>query len=120
MSRKRMYQTIILPYFKRQLKPYAKKHRDLKQAVIDALSCFDARQHHPLGGGVYKMRLKTNSMQKGKSGSFRLIVLVIEADLFLVPMTIYFKGDVGTISKNELNNHLKNILFELRIQATHI
>ena len=112
-----MYQAIILPYFKRQLKPYLKKHRDLKQAVIDVLSSFDARQHDPLGGGIYKIRLKTKSIPKGKNKSFRLIVLVMEVDMFLVPMTVYFKGDAETVSKKELNGHLQNILFELRTRT---
>lgn len=111
-----MYQTIILPYFKRQLKPYLKKHYDLKQAVIDTLSRFDKRQHDHLGGGVYKTRLKTKSLPKGKNKSFRLIVLVMEVDRFLVPITMYFKGNTDTISKKELNRHLQNILFELRTQ----
>ena len=109
-----MHRTIILAYFKRQLKSYLKKHRDLKDAVIEVLHNFDKRQHDHLGGGVYKVRLKIKSLPKGKSKSFRLIILTMETEGFLVPITIYLKSDTDTLSKNEINAHLQNTLFELR------
>lgn len=108
-----MYQTIILPYFRRQLKPFVKKHRDLKTSVVEILSDFNAHQHDSLGSGIYKVRLKTSSLSRGKSKSFRLIVLVMEVENQLIPITVYAKSDTGSISKKEINIHLQNILFEL-------
>ena len=61
-----MYQSIVLDYFKRQLKPLLKKHRDLKDAVIEALKHFDKRQNDHLGGNVYKVRLKVKSLPRVK------------------------------------------------------
>lgn len=109
-----MYQTIVLGHFKRQLKPYVKKHHDLKDAVIETLEHFDPRQHDHLGGGVYKLRLKIKSLPKGKSKSFRLVILVMESEGCLIPITIYFKSDRGSMSKKEINDHLQQILLELR------
>jgi len=111
-----MYQSIILPHFKRQLKRYNKKYRHLKEAVISTLEDFDKRQHTHLGSNVYKVRLHTKDIPRGKSKSFRLLVFVIETEKYLVPICVYFKGDQEDITKKEINDHLEVILFELRIE----
>ena len=38
----------------------------------------------------------------------------MELDGFLVPITVYFKGDRENIGKAEINAHLETILKELR------
>jgi hypothetical protein len=111
-----MYQPVILSYFRRQLEEYSKKYRHLKEAVVEALRNFRKEANPHLGHNIYKVRLKTKDIPRGKSNSFRLIVLIIEVDQYIVPMTLYFKGDQEDISKKELNNHLENVLWELRMQ----
>lgn len=111
-----MYRLVILPHFKRQAKPYTKKYRHLKEALLDALERFRPDQQTALGNGVYKVRLHSKDIAKGKSKSFRLIVYVVEVDKLLVPITIYFKGDQSTISKKEINAHMEIILFELQTE----
>jgi hypothetical protein len=110
-----MYQPIILPHFYRQLKDYAKKYRHLRIAVIEVLENFDQRRHVYLGHGIYKVRLKTKDVAKGKSKSFRLIILILEVEKFIVPLVIYFKSDRQDMNKKEINNHLETILLELRL-----
>jgi len=109
-----MYQTIILLHFLRQFKHLSKKFRTLKHDLIIALEKFDPDQHIHLGKDVYKVRLHSRSLTRGKSKSLRLIVLVIRQDSFLVPITIYFKGDQADISQKEVNDQLNIILLELR------
>jgi len=111
-----MYQPIILPHFHRQIKDLAKKYRHLKAAVIRTLSNFDKREAVPLGGNVYKVRVRSADIAKGKSKSFRLLILVIGSDGYLVPIAIYFKGDQESLSKKEINTHLETILLELKRQ----
>ena len=111
-----MYQPIILPHFKRQLKRYHKKYRHLKEAVISTLEDFDTRQHVHIGSNVYKVRLHAKDIQRGKSKSFRLLVFVIETEKYLIPICVYFKGDQEDITKREVNDHLEMILFELRME----
>jgi len=111
-----MYQPIILPHFKKQLKRYAKKYRHLKEAVISILEDFDKRQHAHIGHNVYKVRVQTKDIPRGKSKSFRMLVLVVETDKYLVPIYLYFKGDQEDITKKEFNDHLEIILFELRME----
>jgi|SRR3989338_2041427 len=112
-----MYQPVILSYFRRQLAEYLKKYRHLKEAVIETLQNFRKEANPHLGHNVYKVRLKTKDIHRGKSKSFRLLVLIVEVDQYIVPMTLYFKGDQENITKKELNNHLENILWELRLQV---
>src|SRR3989338_2824076 len=108
-----MYEIFILPHFHRQLKRYSKKYFNLKHNLIAALLQFDKRQSIPLGSDVYKIRLKSSDLPRGKSNSFRLIILLVEVDKLLAPVTLYFKGDKINITKKELNQHLEIILFEL-------
>lgn len=111
-----MYQTLILPHFKKQLKKYIKKHRDLKLSLVELLENFDTRQHAHLGNNVYKARLRIKSVPRGKSKSFRVIILLVSVDDIIVPVALYFKGDQQDISKEELNEHLGAILFELKAE----
>lgn len=111
-----MYQIVFLPHFRGQLKHLLKKYRTLKDDTIASLESFSTEQHPHVGRNVYKVRLKSKSIQKGKSKSFRLIVLVAELDALLIPITIYFKGDKTDITLKEINHHLDIILFELRAQ----
>lgn len=111
-----MYQPIILSHFRRQLKWYLKKFPRLKNDVLGALEKFDARHHPHLGNNVYKVRLAGSDLRQGKSKSFRLIVLLIVADNFIVPITLYQKSEKDDITKKELNQHLESILFELQYQ----
>ena len=111
-----IYRAILLASFLKNLKPYLKKYRSLKNSIIETLENFDKNHHPHLENGVYKVRLKTADISRGKSKSFRLIVLLIEVDKFLVPIAIYFKGDQQDISKKELNDKLENVLFELKLK----
>jgi len=107
------YKVVILPHFRRQFKLYIRKYKHLKEAVIEVLEQFNKNSHTSLGNNVYKVRVKSDDLRKGKSKAFRLIILLIEKDSFLVPITVYFKGDMENIAKNELKKHLEMILFEL-------
>jgi mRNA-degrading endonuclease RelE of RelBE toxin-antitoxin system len=111
-----MYQSVFLTHFLSQLKPLNKKYRTLANDVADELDNFRPEHHPHLGNNIYKIRLRSKSLPKGKSKSFRLIIVVIEYKQLLVPITVYFKGDQSDISKKELNDHLEIILFELRAQ----
>lgn len=109
-----MYQTIILPHFRKQLKRYLKKYGHLKDGVITALENFSSVHGVHIGKNVYKIRIATKDLTRGKSKSFRLLVLVIEIEHYLVPLALYFKGDQANMSQKELNAHLEIILWELR------
>ncbi|MDP2630114.1 MAG: type II toxin-antitoxin system RelE/ParE family toxin [Candidatus Uhrbacteria bacterium] len=109
-----MQNVFISAHFKRQLKPYVKKYRSITDDVADLLDGFDKRQHIDLGHGLYKARLKSRDIPRGKSKSFRTIIFFIESEEIFAPIAIYFKGVQEELSQKELNDHLQEVLTELR------
>lgn len=108
-----MYTPVILNHFKKEAKRYTRKHPELKQVIIDCLKTFQVNRAAALGKNVYKIRLTTKQLRKGKRGGFRLILLIIKTEKQLVPITIYFKGDKENITWAELNTHLAHVEHEL-------
>ena len=90
------------------------KYRHLKDVIAGTLDDFHKEQHARLRGNMYKVRLRTKDMARGKSSAFRLIVLIVEVHNCVIPVTLYFKSDRVGITKKELNHHLEIILFELK------
>lgn len=105
---------IITKYFKKQIKPQLKKHRGLINDVIIELKKFDKNTAINIGRNVYKTRLKSSNLNKGKRNAFRLIILLVEANDFLAPITIYFKGEKENISKKEITEHEKIVIAEMK------
>ncbi len=101
-----MYKIILLPNFDKEITKLCKKYRSLKSEVINNLKNFDKRLHQNLGNNTYKLRITCKELNKGKNKSFRLIVLIIDAGNFLIPITIYFKGDKTNITQSQLNKCL--------------
>lgn len=112
-----MYRIFIADHFKRQIKTYTKKYRSIAEDIADLLDRFDRRGAQDLGRGLFKVRVKSSNIPRGKSKSFRVIVFVVEVDLLIAPIALYFKGDQEDISKKELNDHLQGVIFELRMQG---
>ncbi len=107
---------IILASFKRQIKPYIKKHKNLKEELIFCLENFNKKNAVSLGKSIYKINLKIKNINKGKNKSFRVIILLQELDNILIPISIFFKGDKENLSRKEINNSLNMALNELRMQ----
>lgn len=114
-----MYQYLIFPHFKRQLKPLCKKYRRLKDDLIRTLENFKKSQSQSLGKGLYKIRMKSQNIPRGKNKSFRLVILIIEVQKYIAPIAIYHKSDKQDISTKELNKHLATILFEMTSFGTY-
>ena len=114
-----MYNVFIATHFKRQLKSYEKKYRTIVSDVADLLDGFDKKYHTDLGGGLYKARLKSGCLPRGKSKFFRVVIFFIEVEKILAQIAIYFKGDREDISKKELNDHLEEVCFELRSEGVY-
>ena len=86
----------------------------LHDAVARALDSFQKPRGIYLGKGLYKFRVASKDIHRGKSKSFRLIVLLLETESSLVPITLYFKGDRQDMAKQEINEHLEIVLLELK------
>jgi len=78
---------------------------------------FDKNNAINLGHHVYKIRLKSSDLRKGKSGGFRLIILLVEIDNLITPVALYFKGSQANISKKEITYHIDVITEEMKKYA---
>lgn len=108
-----MCQFLLLPHFVKRLKKFTKKYRHLKDSLQTTLQNFQKSQAISLGNNVYKLRLSSPDISRGKNKSFRLIIYIIEIRKTIVPVTLFYKGDQSNITKKEINDHLEQILIEL-------
>lgn len=108
-----LYRYHFTDHFRKQVRKHSKKYRGLKQDIRDALTEFDKRRSEPLGASLYKVRVKSRDIPRGKSHAFRMIILAYEFKTFITPVVIYFKGDKANIDKEELFYHLAIVKKEL-------
>ncbi|MGE3340607.1 MAG: hypothetical protein AB7J46_01510 [Candidatus Altimarinota bacterium] len=81
--------------------------------MIESLKSFNKESAIALGNGTYKYRIRSSDLKKGKSGSFRCIVYVLELELLLVPIAIYFKSDHENFSREEVKYALRKAIVEM-------
>lgn len=106
------YNYKITQYFLEQIGDYKKRFPDIKKDIYFAMKKFDVRTSQFLGNKLYKVRVNSSNLEKGKSGGFRLIILLFRNDNVLVPITLYFKGDKKDISRDEMKAHLLKVYRE--------
>ncbi len=110
-----MPQFYLPDHFLKQLKPYSKKFRKLETDLIVALRAFSPAIAQHLGHKLYKLRLKASDFPRGKSKSFRLIIFLWHDPELVVPIAIYFKGDIKNLSPKEIEFYLKLTIRELEL-----
>lgn len=62
----------------------------------------------PLGNQIYKIRMAVSSKGKGKSGGVRIITFLITEDNEVYLVYIYDKGELDNLTKDQINEILKN------------
>ena len=110
----------ITENFKSEVKPLLKKYKSLASDLLklEKELIRNPKIGTPLGGNVYKIRLKISSKNRGKSGGARVISMVdtmlvgivdssTEDEVFVHLLSIYDKSDVANISDKELKDLIK-------------
>lgn len=100
-------------HFLKQLKPYSKKFRKLYADLLSSVSSFLPDAVQPLGHKLYKLRLKASDLPRGKSKAFRVIIFLRHDPELVVPIAVYFKGDVQNLSEKEIEHHLEMVITEM-------
>jgi len=102
------YTVIAVPPFIRELKRLAKKFPSLKEEYTELVKELkkDPEIGAPLGNNVYKIRLAVASKGKGKSGGARVITYLKTEQGNVYLLSIYDKGERGTISDKEIKDIL--------------
>ncbi|WP_295651987.1 type II toxin-antitoxin system RelE/ParE family toxin [uncultured Mucilaginibacter sp.] len=100
----------ITPEFDKSLKQIAKKHKSVKN---DILNLINELEEHPtmgtsLGNNLYKVRLALSGTSKGKSGGARVITYVKISRETVVLAQIYLKSEFDTVDESGILKRLSD------------
>lgn len=108
-----MSKIFITNHFFTQAKRLKKKFLHLKTDLIKALKSFKPEKEIHLGKSIFKIRIKSQDINKGKSGGIRCYIYLYRKKGLIVPLCIYFKSEKESLSKNELEYHSAKMIEEL-------
>src|SRR3989339_1127671 len=100
-------QILFSGHFLSQINKLEKKFKSVKRDILDCLRVFNVESAVHIGKGIYKIRISSSDMNKGKSGAFRSYVYVKLAKQILVPLCIYLKSERESISIGEITYFAK-------------
>lgn len=108
------YNIIPTPEFQRNVKYLKKKYRHIVSELeefnnIISDNPFYGEAIKGLGGKVFKTRLASSDMGKGKSGGFRIIYYLAHHDKIIYLLTIYAKAYKENIDPIEIKAILKKV-----------
>ena len=112
------YEIYLTQSFQRCIKRLKKKFPHIK---ADFSTLFQNLQEDPQMGDpipgwnrkVWKIRISSTDMKRGKSGAFRFIYAWTSGERILCPLFVYFKGEKEDITKAEIEVLLKRLFLEL-------
>jgi mRNA-degrading endonuclease RelE of RelBE toxin-antitoxin system len=112
------YEIYLPQTFQRCVKLLKKKFPHIKD---DLSSLFQQLQNNPEAGDpipgwhrtIWKVRVSSTDLKKGKSGGFRVIYFWSVGEATLYPLFVYFKGEKEDITKAEIETLLKKLSIEL-------
>ena len=109
-----IYEVKILNTAKKDIKKLSKKYPKIK---FDLLELIDLLETNPfvgisLGESFYKIRVKNSSINKGKSGGFRIIYYIVLDDKEVLLLKFFSKSDIENLSHNEIVELLKSNIEE--------
>jgi mRNA-degrading endonuclease RelE of RelBE toxin-antitoxin system len=111
MSLPKNFKIILSADIKRELKKLSKKYTSLQKDFISFLDDLQQNptQGTPLGKDCYKVRLKIESKNAGKSGGARILtcVKIIKSTIFL--FGIYDKSEISTLTDKEIKRRLSEL-----------
>lgn len=107
--------TFVSESFKKQIKRLRKKYPHVVDDLLQIIETFDPNNSIVIGNGIFKIRIASRDMKKGKSGGFRAYVYVYYKKNLLVPLCIYPKSETESISENELKYHFDQTIEELAL-----
>ena len=100
-------------HFKRQLKKLKKKYPHVKDDLLNMIDSFNPKNEISIGQSIYKIRIPSSDMQKGKSGGFRSYLYMYIKKNLLLPLCIYPKSETESITESELKYHFDQTMGEI-------
>jgi len=108
----------VAPQFERALKRLKKKFPSIKEDIVRLQKILNENPHAgiSLGAGLYKIRLASSDMKKGKRSGFRVVYFVFLSNDLIVLLDIYTKNVRETVSLPEVRRFLE----EYHSQGFHV
>lgn len=105
------YSVIPTDNFNREVKQLAKKHRSLKDDLIQLRESLIGNPilGKSLGNNLYKIRMAITSKGKGKSGGARIISYVYVQDEQVFLLSIYDKSEKDSVTDKEIQTFIENL-----------
>lgn len=108
------FDIIPTPDFERAFKALAKRHRSLKQDILDFTRSLQENpfQGDELSPGIRKIRMAITSKGRGKSGGARVItytVLAAETEGRVYLIDIYDKADYSTVDVKVIQQMIRSM-----------
>lgn len=112
------YEAYLTETFQKSIKILIKKYRSVKDDLSDTIQFLE--KDPTIGDSIpgwnkeiWKVRVASSDVKKGKRGGFRLIYLWKEGEFNVYLLTVYFKREKTDISKREIEELLKKLNQEL-------
>ncbi len=98
------YKIIPTEYFKQQVRLLQKEYPHIRQDLKELHRNLkeNPKCGQSLGKKIYKIRLKSIDIPKGKRGGYRVITYVIDESKKVRLLTLYAKPKKSSVSDNEL------------------
>ncbi len=106
-------QILITRYFLQQAKKLKRKFPHLKEDLIRNLKFFVPENEIHIGKSIFKIRIKSQDLNKGKSGGLRSYIYLYRQKSLIVPICIYFKSEQESMTERALDFHFKKTLEEI-------
>ena len=100
-------------HFNKQLKKLKKKYPHAKEDLLKEIDIFDINRAISIGRAIYKIRIHSSDISKGKSGGFRCYLYLYIKKNVIVPLCIYAKSDNETLTANEIQYHFNQTIGEI-------
>lgn len=112
------YEAYLAETFQKCIKILKKKYRNVKDDLMNVIQQLeeDPSIGDPIPGWkkeIWKIRVASSDIKKGKRGGFRLIYLWKAGDFRVYLLAVYFKGEREEISKTDIDRLLKKLNKEL-------
>lgn len=113
-------QVIAAPEFLRDIKALSKKYRNIAKNIQPVIAQLESGevigdQIPNIGYSIFKIRVKNNDVQKGKSSGYRLIYY-LKTENNIILLTIYTKSEQTDIAANKL----RDIVFAYDRQSVEV
>lgn len=109
-----MIPILITFHFFKQLKKLKKKYPHIKADLLTSLEVLDLRNEIHIGKSIYKVRICSTDIAKGKSGAMRSYIYFYRKKTVLVPMVIYSKNEKDSLTQKELEYNFDLTIMELK------